>query len=124
MLELLDKDKAFDSLKRYFYLLEKTGYVKSATVKKYLVYLFAIDFAHYAFPFMDEDEYIMLDRLMKRMFTNGGCLLPYPVACAKRVTFGDNGYMGKLKIRRTEDISSRGLEKKDRSTENEHLRTV
>lgn len=126
MLELIDSNKALDALKRYFYLLTKTGYVKSATVRKYLVYLFAIDFAHYAMPFLDEGEYIMLDRLMKQTFTNGGCLLPYPVACAKRVTLGDNGYMGKLKIRRTEDINTErpGIEKKDRSTQDEHLRTV
>ena len=124
MLGLIDNNKALAALKRYFYLLEQTGYVKSVTVRKYLVYLFVIDFAHYAFPFLDENEYVMLDRLMKRTFTGGGCLLPYPVACTKRVTLGDNGYMGKFKVRRTEDISSQGLEKRDRATEDEFLRTV
>ena len=124
MLELIDKDKALNSLKKYFYLLENTGYVKSSTVRKYLTYLFAIDFAHYAFPYMDEKDYIMVDRLLKRTFTNGGCLLPYPVACTKRVVLGDSVYMGKLKIRRTEDIPYPGLGKKDRSTEDDFLRTV
>ena len=124
MLELIDDKKALGALKRYFGLLRHTGYVKSVTVRKYLAYLFMIDFAHYAFPFLDEDEYIMLDRFMKRTFTNGGCLLPYPVACTKKVTLGDNGYMGKLKVRRTEDYSSIGIEKRDRSTEDDYLRTV
>ena len=124
MLELIDKGKAFEATKKYFYLLEKTGYVKSATVRKYLTYLFAIDFTHYAFPYMDEKDYIMVDRLLKRTFTNGGCLLPYPVACAKQVVLGDSGYMGKLKIRRTEDAPYPGIGKKDRSTEDEFLRTV
>ncbi len=122
MLEMIDEGKALNSLKKYFFLLEKTGYVKSVTVRKFLVYLFALDFVEYAFPYLSEDDYIMVDRLMKRTFTNGGCLLPYPIACTKRVTLGTSGYMGKLKIRRTEDIGTLG--KKDRSTENDYLRTV
>lgn len=122
MLQMIDGGKALKTLSRYFGLLDKTGYVKSVTVWKYLVYLFAMDFVKYAFDYLDEDDYIMVDRLLKRTFTNGGCLLPYPVACANRVTLGTNGYMGKLKIRRTEDIGNLG--KRDRSTENDYLRTV
>jgi len=123
MLEMVNGGKALKIAKKYFYLLEKTGYVKQTTVRKYLTYLFCLDFLNYAFPYMDEDDYIKIDRLLKRTFTNGGCLLPYSTACAKRVTLGTSGYMGPLVIRRTEDLPAANGSN-DRATEDDFLRTV
>ena len=128
MLDMVDKGKALNIAKKYFYLLEKTGYVKNETVRKYLVYLFCLDLLEYGFPFMEEDDYVMVDRLLKRMFTGGGCLLPYNVVCAGRVKLGSSMPMGTLKIRKTEynsiDRNSRPIGYKDRSTQDDKQRTV
>lgn len=91
MTKLLNKKKALGILKNYFFLLEKVGYVRDYTIKKFLVYLFLIDFVDNVETFLTEDDYILIDRIMKRTFTNGGCLLPYPVACADSAVVGGAG---------------------------------
>lgn len=128
MLEFVNEGKALNIAKKYFYLLKKTGYVKQSTVRKYMTYLFCLDFLKYAFPYMDEEDYVKVDRLLKRTFTNGGCLLPYNIACSNRVTLGTSGYMGPLVIRKTEDLSvdknGNDIGYEDRTTEDDFLRTV
>ena len=91
MAGLLNKKKALNTMKNYFFLLEKVGYVRDFTIKKFLVYLFLVDFVDKVESYLTEDDYILIDRIMKRTFTNGGCLLPYPVDCADSAVVGGAG---------------------------------
>lgn len=84
------------------------------------MYSFLIDFVDYAHSFFDEEDYHKISLAMQRLFSDGGCLLPYPVFCANRITIGRNEYMGTMKIRKTEDVV--GYD--DRYTEDDYHRTV
>lgn len=91
MAGLLNKKKALHTMKNYFFLLEKVGYVKDTTIRKFLVYLFLVDFVEHVEAFLTEDDYIMIDRILKRTFTNGGCLLPFQINCADSAKVGGVG---------------------------------
>lgn len=118
MVALFNEHRALDVATRYINLLEKTGYVKPALVKKFVLYLFLIDFLDYTHMYFGEDEYTMVSKMLGTLFTNGGCLLPYPVFCTNRAILGRNEYMGPLKPRITE------VEEEHRYTEDDYIRTV
>lgn len=117
---MLNESRALKLYKKLYGQLDKTGYVKHNTVLRYLMYSFLLDFVEYTHFFFDEEEYNLVAAAMRKLFADGGCLLPYPVFCANRVTIGRNEYMGTMKIRKTEDVSGY----KDRYTEDDYHRTV
>ena len=120
MLPLLNKAAALKVTGKYFGYLENTGYMKHGMVMRFLAYQFLIDFVEYTYPFLDETDYDMIGSALGSLFTNGGCLFPYPVFCANRAVLGKDEYMGTAAVRKTEDAS--GYE--DRSTEQGDFRTV
>lgn len=120
MLGLIDENKALDIQQRYYSVLEQTGYMKHNMVLRYLAYIFLLDFIDYAHGFFTEDDYNMVSKALSALFTNGGCLMPYPVFCTNRAILGRNEYMGTMKVRKTEDDS--GYE--DRFTEDSFIRVV
>ena len=120
MLQLLDEPLALKISSKYFSYLEQTGYMKHRTVMRFLAYQFLLDLVEYTHFFYEEEDYEKVGAALSSLFTNGGCLLPFPVFCANRATLGRNEYMGVMKVRKTEDLS--GYE--DRSTEDDYYRTV
>ena len=120
MLGLIDENKALDIQERYYSVLKQTGYMKHDMVLRYLAYIFLLDFIDYTHGFFTEGDYNMISKALSVLFTNGGCLMPYPVFCANRAVLGRNEYMGVLKNRITEDLS----DNKDRFTEDEIIRVV
>lgn len=102
MLSLIDERKALDMLARYFNVLSHTGYVKRGIVKKFLAYLFLFDFINYTDVFLTEEDYSLINEMMRYLFTNGGCMLPYPTFCTNRAKLMDNNYHGKGGLRITE----------------------
>ena len=119
-MQLIDNATALKVTVTYFNYLEKTGYMKHGTVMRFLAYHFLIDFVRYTYPQLDEEDYNLISLALSNLFTNGGCLFPYPVFCTNRATLGLDEYMGDGKIRKTEDES--GYE--DRYTEDGYHRTV
>lgn len=120
MLGLIDENKALDIQERYYSVLKQTGYMKHDMVLRYLAYIFLLDFIDYTHGFFTEGDYNMISKALSVLFTNGGCMMPYPVFCANRAVLGRNEYMGTLKNRITEDLS----DNKDRFTEDEIIRVV
>ena len=120
MLGLIDENKALDIQERYYSVLRQTGYMKHNMVLRYLAYIFLLDFIDYAHGFFTEGDYNMISKALSVLFTNGGCLMPYPVFCANRAVLGRNEYMGTLKNRITEDLPGND----DRFTEDDYMRTV
>lgn len=110
MLSLIDERKALDMLNRYFSVLSNTGYVKRGIVKKYIAYLFLFDFINYTDVYLEDDDYALINEMMRLLFTNGGCLLPYPVFCINRAKLSDNRYHGTGGVRITEDVILRSTE--------------
>ncbi len=120
MLPLINEGPALDIHKRYFSILEKTGYLKHDSILRFMAYIFLLDFVEYAHSFFEEEDYTAVSKALSMLFADGGCLMPYPVFCANRITVGRNEYMGTMKIRKTEDLAGY----KDRYTEDEKHRTV
>lgn len=115
MLELIENEKALALMDRYFTLLGQTGYVKSNTVHRYLLYLFLIDFVDTIFFFLSDEDYAEIDKLMTSLFSGAGCLLPYKLNCQHHAVVGLPTYMGFMTKRVTESDE-------DRITEDEYLR--
>ena len=118
MLSLINDKIANNILKRYYSQLEKTGYVKETSVKRMLVYLFLIDFVDNTFWYLEDKDYTYISRLMNFLFSNGDCLLPYPVFCTNRAVLGRDGEPMRARLRITEDLSGNI----DRITEDDELR--
>ena len=117
---MIDEGKALDIVSKYFGFLEATGYVRPDLMKRFFLYVFLLDFVDYAHAFFTEEDYKLMDTALRKLFSGGGCLLPYSVFCNNRVVLGRNEYMGVMKRRITEDASCN----EDRYTEDDFIRTV
>ena len=128
MLQMIDEGRALEITKTYFDILKYTGYMKPGMMSRYTIYLFLLDFVDSTHRFFTEEDYNTVDRLLRKLFVNGGCLLPYSVFCTDKVKVGTNDYMGTLKVRKTEngseDRDGNGVGYEDRFTQDDFNRIV
>ena len=103
MFSVVDDNKLLSTIDRYYVALEKTGYVKHSTVTRLLIYEFIADFLDNVAFFITEKDYNMIDALLRKLFTNGGCIMPYPVFCTNRVKLHPYSADGEVRI--TEDLT-------------------
>lgn len=122
MLQVIAEKRALNTLKRYFNTVQKTGYVKHEMLCRYMKYLFLIDLVEYTHDFFTQKDYDTVAEALAKLFSDGGCMLPYPVLCANRATLGRAHYMGTFKLRVTE--GDKLVDRDKRITEDEQLRTV
>ena len=116
MVEVLEHKKALGYLDKYFDQLTKFGYIKKCTASRYLLYLFLVDFVDTLYMFFSEKDYNDVGKLLSELFSDGDCLLSYPVFCSIRAKLGQPQYMGSGRIRITE------IDSYQRKTENDKLR--
>lgn len=128
MLQVIDEGRALDTTTKYFDILKNTGYIKPGMMSRFMLYLFLIDFVDSTHRFFSEEDYSAVDNALRKLFSNGGCLLPYSVFCTNKVTIGRNEYMGTLKNRITEDWAvdenGRSIPNKDRYTQDDYIRVI
>lgn len=128
MLQVIDEGRALDTTVKYFDILKNTGYIKQGMMSRFMLYLFLIDFVDNTHRFFSEEDYNAVDNALRKLFSNGGCLLPYSVFCTNNVTIGRNEYMGVLKNRITEDWAvdenGRPIPNKDRYTQDDYIRVI
>ena len=122
MLQVVAEKKALKTINRYVETVGKTGYVKHDVMRRMLLYLFFVDFVEYTHDYFTRKDYDTVAAALSRLFSNGGCLLPYPVFCANRATVGMAHYMGAFKLRVTEGVEI--ADRIKRITEDEVLRTA
>lgn len=122
MLQVVAEKRALQTLNTYFSVVEKTGYVKHDIRLRFLLYLFLIDFVEFTHDYFTQKDYDIVSEALSKLFSTGGCLLPYPVFCTNRAKVGRAHYMGSLKVRVTE--GERISQRKKRITEDDYLRTV
>lgn len=108
MASLFDDKTVLSIIDGYYSHLEKAGYVKHGTVIRMIMYEFLTEFVNNTYFFITEEDYSMIDSLMKKLFTNGGCLMPYPVLCANRVNIAGYGADGVVRITEN-DYNHNGL---------------
>ena len=117
---MIDEGRALDTTSKYFDILKNTGYIKPGMMQRYFLYVFLLDFVDCTHRFFTDEDYNAVDNALRKLFANGGCLLPYSVFCVDKVKLGTNGYMGTMKVRKTEDES--GYE--DRFTQDDYHRVI
>lgn len=79
---------AVEYLEGYFNLITKMGYVKSSFQWRYMLYLFLIDFTRAVGEYLTEEDYKKIRLLTEQLFSDGGCLFPYPLICCKEYSHG------------------------------------
>ena len=125
---MIDEGKALDVTTKYFDILKNTGYMHPGMMQRYVLYMFLLDFVDYTHRFFTDEDYNAVDNAMRKLFSNGGCLLPYSVFCVDKVKLGTNDYMGTLKNRITEDNSvdkdGNDIGNYDRYTEDDIIRVI
>ena len=128
MLQMIDEGKALETTVKYFDILKNTGYVKPGMMQRYFLYMFLLDFVDYTHGFFTVEDYNAVDNALRKLFANGGCLLPYSVFCTDKVKLGRNEYMGTLKVRKTEDDSvdenGKDIGYTDRFTQDDYHRVI
>ena len=128
MLQMIDEGRALETTSKYFDILKHTGYMKPAMMQRYFLYMFLLDFVDYTHRFFTDEDYNAVDNALRKLFANGGCLLPYSVFCVDKVKLGRNEYMGTLKVRKTEDHSidkdGKNIGYTDRFTEDDFNRVI
>ena len=77
MIEVIDSKNILSHIETYFNTLKHTGYVKDSMNYRFLLYLFLYDFMETFYPMLGDEEYKLIDRLLVRLFSDGGCMLPY-----------------------------------------------
>ena len=122
MVGVIEEIKALPIVRKYFDVLSVTGYVKHSTVRRFLIYIFLIDLVKWTFPYFSEKDYEQLNLALIKIFTGGGCLLPYQALSANRMQIkldarGLPYYQGTPRYRVTEESELR-------STETNNVRTV
>ena len=120
MIQVIDEGRALDTTMKYFDILKNTGYIKPEMMRRYFLYMFLLEFVDDTHRFFTEDDYDVMDIALRKLFSNGGCLLPYSVFCVDKAKLGTNDYMGTLKNRITEDIAGND----DRYTEDDNMRVI
>lgn len=109
MLLAVEKPRAKALLDKYFNTLAATGYVKRPVVKKFLIWLFLVQFVERIYELLTDDDYNKINELLINIFSDGGCLLPY-MLLKKKITVGKPLYMGEFDLRITEDNMWRAAE--------------
>lgn len=77
MVETIEDKRVLAHLVSYFEMLKKTGYVNSKITGRFLLYLFLYDFVESLYDYFYEEDYNQVNTLLLKVFSDGGCLLPY-----------------------------------------------
>lgn len=104
MLLVIEREKGKKILDGYYNTLSYVGYVKRPTVKRYLAWLFLVDFVELIYSHLTDDDYNLINRALACLFDGGSCLLPYSALnnMAHNVSISESQYMGTFNIRITE----------------------
>lgn len=119
MIEIIRKDKAVTVVNKYYKLLAATGYVKRASVRRLIIYLFIINLIDWTFPYISDGDYVAIDKALVRLFSEGGCLFPYSILpfdgkMIHMLKLGESYYTGLAGvIRETEAGALRATEDKN-----------
>ena len=87
----INTTKALGLLDGYFNDVALTGYVRHSNVKRFLLYLFLLDFVDVSCPFLTSEDYSLIDELLRKIMNGNSCLLPYDLFCKYRTSAGYPG---------------------------------
>lgn len=115
MLLAVQKDKAKAVLDGYYKALANVGYVKRPVVKRFLAWLFLVDFVELVYEHLTDADYNLINKALICIFNSGFCLLPYGALTRsfQKIVVGPSQYMGTFNLRITEDEKWRDAEEGD-----------
>lgn len=88
MKKILNIQRAVSLAEGYFEMLKKTGYVKEHTSCLLALFYFLTDFAETLYPFLTNEDWKRINALSAEIFSEGDCLLGYPVTCTEKIIAG------------------------------------
>ena len=100
MINLVDTNKASKYTATFFDELSRSGYINSGTVRRYLIYLFLVDFIETLYDYIGEDDYKNIGRAMINLFANDSCLFPYSSFCTNYLKLGSSRFTGGTSLRK------------------------
>lgn len=105
MLEAINDKRVLERINAYFEMLRKTGYVKPGTTSRYLLYIFLFDFVDTLYDYLSEEDYTAINKVLRSIFGEGNCLLPYSRYLNIKAKIGVPHYEGFATKRVTETQS-------------------
>lgn len=77
MLQEVERESTEKFLRGYFDELSRKGYVKKDLVRRFIVWLFLVDFVERVYKLLTSDDYNKINDMMICLFNGMNCLLPY-----------------------------------------------
>ena len=105
MLESINDKRVLERINAYFEMLRKTGYIKPGTTSRYMLYVFLFDFVDTLYDYLTEDDYTAINKVLRGIFGEGNCLLPYSRFLDIKAKVGVPHYEGYATQRVTETQS-------------------
>jgi len=102
MLSVVEKDNAKAILDKYFGALMGRGYVKRDVVKRFIFWLFLLDFVEKVYMLLDNEDYNKISHVLDCIFYANNCLLSYKNIKSK-IDMGDTSSLAvTFVLRKTE----------------------
>ena len=102
MLSVVEKDNAKAILDRYFGALAMRGYINHATVKRFIMWAFLLDFVEKIFYLLTDEDYNKISRVLDMIFYSNNCLLSYESIRQHVNTDDTSVYTAEFSLRATE----------------------
>lgn len=102
MLSVVEKDNAKAILDKYFGALASRGYIKHSTVKRFMLWLFLLEFVEKVFYLLTDEDYNKISRVLDDIFFANNCLLSYENIHSNIKTDDTSIYTAEFSLRATE----------------------
>ena len=79
MLSVVEKDNAKGILDKYFSTVASRGYLKRDTVKRFILWLFLLEFVERVYYLITDEDYNRISAVLDCIFFANNCLLSYEV---------------------------------------------
>lgn len=99
----VDLNVASEQLEKYMSRLAETGEVGKGTSRRYMIYLFLVDFVDTFYGHLTSKKYELINKIVASLFDGSNCLLQWRIFEQQRVHIGSPYYEGTGTVRLTED---------------------
>lgn len=99
----VDLNVASEQLEKYMSHLSETGDVGKGTSRRYMIYLFLVDFVNTFYEHLTSKKYELINRIVASLFDGSNCLREWRIIEQQRLHIGSPYYEGTGAVRLTEN---------------------
>lgn len=99
----VDLNVASEQLEKYMSRLAETGEVSKGTSRRYMIYLFLVDFVNTFYGHLTSKKYELINRIVATLFDGSNCLREWRIFEQQRAHIGSSYYEGTVAVRLTEN---------------------